>query len=289
MNKTERDRMVAFMKGVYAEILEINPYLINREHVIYIAAGPLYPFEKEKNEYVKIAEDAGLPIAGIIRSSIAAYFYALTQPNSRFDIRENNGILIVDFGSNTIDFTYCDKLTKQIIEEGYLLGASEVEKTLLEYAMDNPSDVYMHEFVKLYGSNKESNAYYQMLYKFREAKERFYTLKLPVFSVGFDYGIITSSEKTPIHGFSGIAIPKEKINDILGLYIRRVKETVKSFKENRLKDHNVTSVFLTGGASKMDFVRQIFMEEFNEAHCLLDDNPSVIISRGLVECAFYSL
>ncbi|UKI44107.1 MAG: hypothetical protein L6U16_14610 [Porphyromonadaceae bacterium] len=37
MNKTERGRMVAFMKGVYAEILNRNPDYKSRDHVVYIA------------------------------------------------------------------------------------------------------------------------------------------------------------------------------------------------------------------------------------------------------------
>lgn len=37
MNKIERGRMVAFMKGVYAEILNNHPDYKTRHHVVYIA------------------------------------------------------------------------------------------------------------------------------------------------------------------------------------------------------------------------------------------------------------
>ena len=217
MNKTERGRMVAFMKGVYAEILNRNPDYKSRDHVVYIARPSQDIWNSEEKAYVKIAEDAGLPIAGIQKESRAAFFRARTQPDSKIDSYVKDGVLIVDFGSSTIDFTYLNsKLTKPI-DDGRPLGASEVEKTLLKYAMDNPSDGYMPEFVKLYGKDKESIPYNQMLYKFREAKEQYYGKKLSVFSVSFDYGLLTSSEKAPIYGFGGIArlgegtLPAEKI------------------------------------------------------------------------------
>lgn len=294
MNKIERGRMVAFMKGVYAEILNNHPDYKTRHHVVYIARPSQDELWKSEEEaYLKIAEDAGLPVAGIQKESRAAYFRARTQPDSKIDKQVRAGVLIVDFGSSTIDFTYLNSKLSKPIDDGSPLGASEVEKTLLRYAMGNPSDGYMPEFVKLYGNNKESIPYNQMLYKFREAKEQYYGKKLPVFSVSFDYGLLTSSEKTPIYGFGGIAIPREKIKEILGEnredgYIWKVKDAVKSFKKNKLKDNKVACVYLTGGASRMDFVRQVFMEAFNldEAHCPSDDNPSVIVSQGVAHLSY---
>ena len=294
MKPVERSIMLKFMKGVYTEIINQHPDFKSREHVVYIARPSQDKLWKsEESAYLKIAEDAGLPVAGIQRESRAAYFRARTLPDSKIDQQVKNGVLIVDYGSSTIDFTYLNSELPKPIDDGCSLGASEVEKTLLEYAMANPSDAYMPEFAKLYGNDKESNPYNQMLYKFREAKEKYYANKLPKFSIVLDYSDITSFESIPICGFGGIAIPKEKINDILGKnktdgYIYKVKEAIKSFKKNKLKDNKVACVYLTGGASRMDFVRQIFMEVFNldEAHCPSDDNPSVIVSQGVAHLSY---
>lgn len=293
MNAIERNRMRLFMKGIYAEILNRHPDYKTRDHAVYIARPSQDVWDAEEEAYMQIAEDAGLPVAGIQKESRAAYFRARTQPDSKIDTYVKNGVLIVDFGSSTIDFTYVNSNLTKPIDDGCPLGASEVEKTLLEYAMENPSDSFMSEFRDLYGNDSESNPYNQMLYKFREAKELFYGKKFPVFSVSFDYGLLTSSEITPILGFGGIAIPKDKIKEILGEnridgYIWKVKEAVKAFKKNKLKNNKVASVYLTGGASRMDFVRQIFVEEFNldEAHCPSDENPSVIVSQGVAHLSY---
>lgn len=205
------------MKGVYAEILNCHPDYKSRQHVVYIARPSQDELWKSEEEaYLKIAEDAGLPVAGIQKESRAAYFRARTQPDSKIDKEVKAGVLIVDFGSSTIDFTYLNGELSKPIDDGHPLGASEVEETLLRYAMENPTDVYMPQFVELYGNDKESIPYNQMLYKFREAKEQYYGKKLPVFSVSFDYSLLTSSEKTQMYGFGGVAITKEKIKEILG-------------------------------------------------------------------------
>lgn len=294
MNEIERKRMVAFMKGVYSGILDRHPDYKSRKHVVYIARPSQdEKWKYEEPAYIKIAEDAGLPVAGIQKESRAAYFRARTQPDSKIDTQVKKGVLIVDYGSSTIDFTYLNNKLQKPIDHGCDLGASEVERLLMTYAMEHPYDQCMPEFSKTYGQDKDSNPYNQMLYSFRKAKESFYENKLPKFSIQFDYSDLTSSEESPICGFGGFVVSKDDVNKILGVnnpegYIEKVRNEVKKFKEEKLKDNEVACVYLTGGASRMDFVRQIFMDVFdlNENQCPADDNPSVIVSQGVAHLSY---
>ena len=294
MNLSERNRMVAFMHGVYVEILHCHPNFATRPHVVYMAGHTSdLVFEKEEKEYLKMAEYAGLPIVGIVKRHSAAIFRAILQSGCHMDKSCKNGFLLVDYGANTIDFVYINSSLSKPIYNGCPLGASAIERTLLKYVMENPSDSYMPEIAKLYGNNEESYTYQFLLHKFREAKEQYYGKKLPVFSVSFDYALLTSMEQNVIYGFGGIGLPREKINEILGLsnrdgYIGQIKEYVRYFKANILVDNKVECVYLTGGASRMDFVKSIFMEVFNldEYHCVSDANPSVIISQGVADLAY---
>ena len=289
MNLSERNRMVAFMHGVYIEILHRHPDFATRPHVVYMAGhtSDLF-FEKEEKEYLKMAE-----YAGIVKRHSATIFRAILQPESHVDQLCKNGFLLVDYGANTIDFVYINSSLSKPIYGGCPLGASIIERILLRYAMENPSDSYMPEIAKLYGNDEGSYTYQFLLHKFREAKEQYYGKKLPVFSVSFDYDLLTSMEQNVIYGFGGICIPREKINQILGQsnrdgYIGQIKEYVRYFKDNILVDNKVECVYLTGVASQMDFVRSIFIEIFNldEYHCVSDDNPSVIISKGVADLAY---
>ena len=289
MTPIERHRMVSFMKGVYAGILNNHPDYKTRNHVVYIARPSQDKFWKsEENAYLQIAEDAGLPVAGIQKESRAAYFRARTQPDSKIDSYVKDGVLIVDFGSSTIDFTYLNSILSKPIDDGCPCGASQVERTLLEYAMDKSSDYAMEQFAQLYRNKKDSIPYNQILYQFRVAKEQFYSNPLMRdFRLVLDFEDITSSDGSPISGSGSFKISRQKVNDVLNEYIEQIKQEVVKFKEE-LKGQPVVGVFLTGGASRMDFVRQIFMEIFNldEAHCPSDDNPSVIVSQGVAHLSY---
>lgn len=294
MNLSERNRMVAFMHGVYVEILHRHPNFATRPHVVYMAGHTSdLVFEKEEKEYLKMAEYAGLPIAGIVKRHSAAIFRAILQPHSHMDKFCKNGFLLVDYGANTIDFVYINSSLSKPIYNGCPLGASAIERILLRYAMENPSDAYMTEFAKLYGSDEESLPYMLLLDRFRTAKERFYLDEHKRFSVLLDYQMLTATGNIQIDGFGGVVIPKEKIDKILGRnnrdsYIGQIKEYARFFKDNILIDNKVGCVYIIGGASRMDFVRPIFMEVFNldEVHCLLDGNPSVVISQGIVDFVY---
>lgn len=294
MNEVERKRMIAFMRGIYMSILDRYPDYKTRDHVVYIARPSQdCLWKSEENAYLKLAEDAGIPVAGIQKESRAAYFRARTQPDSKIDKQVKKGVLIVDFGSSTIDFTYLNGTIAAPIDDGCALGANEVERTLMNYAMLHPSDANMAEFAKRYGRDKESSPYNQMLYRFREAKEIFYGKKMPMFSVIFDYGLLTSSETSQMSGFGGVSFPREEVNKILGKgqqggYIERVRTAVETFKREKLKNNVVACVYLTGGASRMDFVREIFMDVFrlDDAHCPSDGNPSVIVSQGVAHLSY---
>lgn len=292
MNDIERKRMVAFMKGVYESILDCYPDYKHRDHCVFIARPSQDKLWKsEEKAYIEIAEEAGLPVAGIQKESRAAYFRARTQPDSKIDNQVDKGVLIVDFGSSTIDFTYLNKDLPQPIDDGVDLGASAVEEALLKYSLSHPTDDKMADFSRLYGNNEKSIAYNLLLYYFRLRKEEFYGNKLSNFSFSADFSLLTSAEQIQLSGFGGITIPKNEVRRILTedyKYIPAVEKAVTDFKKNKLGNCVVTCVYLTGGASRMDFVQEIFMRVFgiDEEHCPGDDHPELIVSQGVAHLSY---
>lgn len=293
MDDDDRKLMVKFMKGVYDGILDQYPDYKTREHVIYIARPSQDKLWKdEEPEYIKIAEEAGLPVAGIQKESRAAYFRARTKPDSKIDNQIDEGVLIVDFGSSTIDFTYLNKDLKKPIDDGVNLGASAVEETLLQYSLLHPmdDDPNLAEFYKLY--DKKTNAYNQLLYKFRVAKESFYENNQSRFGLDYRYNYLTSAEEIQLSGRGGVEYSRAEVRRILteefDKYIPKVEAAVCEFRDQKLKGNKVACVYLTGGASQMDFVREIFMKVFNLSakQCPKDEDASVIVSQGVAHLSY---
>lgn len=296
MTVQEKQRMIAFMKGVYDAILDCHPDYRTIEHGVFIARPSNDKLWKgEEDAYIEMAEEAGIPIAGIQKESRAAYFRARTQSGSKIDQQVKEGVLIVDFGSSTIDLTYLNKDLKEPIDGGFNLGANAVETALLKFAFAHPQDSILSQFQQYYGDNTSSNAYNQLLYKFRESKEAFYGQKLFTFSVTINYGLITSAEERHLQGFGGISLKKDDVRTILeseeyGNYIGSIEKAIISFKQEKLEGYEVACVFLTGGASRMDFVREIFMKVFNlqPEQCVLDDGDTAsrIVSQGVAHLSY---
>lgn len=289
--------MKLFMKSVYeticyrrsGELMEGS--IIKQNHVVFIAC----PSKSQKwddqamQNYVQLALDAGLPIAGvsiddkftlsgIVRESRAAYIRMLQKDEAAQKSKE--GILVVDYGSSTIDITYY-KEDENPVDKGYSLGASIVEESIFNYLQEYHEDLDGDQAPDFLKSLKEQNfpLYTGVLYKMRKQKETFYT------NFSFADSIEISYNKFPrIYGKRklDVEISKEILTQkILKDHIEDVKCAFVDFKENIIKDKPITLLVLTGGASRMNFVHDLAKSVFGNVKMLPPQDPSLTVSNGI--------
>lgn len=289
--------MKLFMRKVYesictryaGELMEGDK--IKSNHVVFIAC----PSQSQKwddtamQNYVKLALDAGLPIAGaviddkfklfgIVRESRAAYIRALQKDEAKQIATK--GILVVDYGSSTIDITYYREGEKPI-DKGYQIGASFVEEGIFNYLKefhDNLDGNQNPEMLQQIKSEYPSLAT-KLLYSIRESKENFYTdyAFANAIEIGFKFKPRVNADKIDVE-LSKMAITDE----ILASYICDVKAAFEDFKKNVIKNNNVTLLVLTGGASRMNFVQDLAKSVFGEQVKMLPpQDPSLTVSNGI--------
>lgn len=285
-----------FMKNVYeticyrrsGELMEGS--IIKQNHVVFIAC----PSKSKKwddqamQNYVQLALDAGLPIAGvsiddkftlsgIVRESRAAYIRMLQKDEAAQKSKE--GILVVDYGSSTIDITYY-KEDENPVDKGYSLGASIVEESIFNYLQEYHKKLDGDQAPDFLKSLKEQNfpLYTGVLYKMRKQKETFYT------DFSFANSIEISYKFPRIYGKIelDVEISKETLaQEILKIYIANVKRAFADFKENVIKDKPITLLVLTGGASRMNFVHDLAKSVFGNVKMLPPQDPSLTVSNGI--------
>ena len=209
------------------------------------------------------------------------------------------GILVIDFGGGTCDFTYMQKLKADCIWGDITYGGRLFDDLFFQW--------YTEQNSQQAGQLKKNNdEYYVRWILCRKAKEYFsdimHTDRTDSFNYLFgnvdNYG---SLKKLTWDGFidrsssyrcdktlkdSLEVIKTININNSIDL-IEWFKNTlIAGLKQNNIKNDDVVKVVLTGGSSQWPFVKdsvnEIFHSEDEPNFILRSQNPKSAISEGLV-------
>ncbi len=209
-----------------------------------------------------------------------------------------------DFGSSTADFTYM-LLGKKMMEHSWTLGAAQIEQTLLMNTLEQNNALHRINLDNLKVQELDVRKYKEDYFiSIAEGADYEKTLILDIQEIGRDGKPIQT-------GISAAGNPKYKK---IQIPVRVNDDTI----ENCVKNYSVGSIFennqpvgnfswyeacerffttmrtrlqaagcpcktivLTGGASKMYFVRQLCNKIFPDATICAQANPSYSVSVGL--------
>lgn len=280
MSSEERDVMMHFMREIYLQIRKQRSELTNDNHVVYIAcpsdAGKWT--DNEMAEYANIALNAGIPLAkiddnsvGIIRESRAAFIKARQSTHSKYAIKE--GILLIDFGSSTVDLTYySSKLIDKPEDSGDNCGASKIEMEIYEH-LRNDNELAEE------CCNVSKSVEIALLLGIRQSKEDFYSFNPVELEIDLNALKMTRGK---VKGHIEQSYSVEELDTMLSDYKKSIENCFKEYRDSHLHGHPIKLVFLTGGASRMEFVKDIVKEVFSyEGNFYRENNPSLTISNGI--------
>lgn len=284
LNGEQEKLMMDYMKAIYERIRESCTELKDGNHVVYIARPSGWVDESSKELYRQMALKAGVPLGGLTSESRAAIFYAKT-PSVNFANEISQGAIVFDLGSSTLDFTYLSGDNKPV-DFGYNLGASIIDNAILERMV--LKDEKVKEFVEKYPEYLDS-----LRFKARKFKEEAYSRDANSKTVGgFPLENIIPDNEPSNEDYADTYV-KLRINNIAELntlveeethYLSRLKEALKDFKTKKIPGKSINGVFLTGGASRMHFIRPLIAETLSlplDKVKIDNDNPSLTISRGI--------
>lgn len=273
--------MIRFMGEVYKRIRENNSaVLTDANHLVYIATPSGWD-KKSQDLYREMAQKAGLPIAGVTKESRAAFIRAQHDVTSGLGRNIEKGAIVFDMGSSTLDFTYMNKSLPKLIDNGYDCGASQVEKTIFK-CQEKESDA-----IRLFEKKYPKLVDY-LLFESRKVKEQVYfdtTLKVKK-TINFDDFV--EDDELEDERFKLVFNPGElnKLLEDTG-YLKSIEDAMLDYKKKYIPGHKIYGVFLTGGASRMDFIKSLVCKcwEVDESQVYRDNDPSLTISQGVAEVA----
>ena len=276
--------MIGYMKAVYSRIREGHDELTDTNHIVYIARPSGWTDEDSKELYRQMAIQAGIPLGGLTSESRAAIFYA-KSPSVNFSKEISQGAIVFDLGSSTLDFTYLSDKEKPI-DFGYNLGASIIDNAILDELILKNDGV--KDFVTKFPEYRDA-----LKFKARKFKEDAYSRNEDSKTIGgFPLGNIISETEDSYDDFADTYV-KLRVNNLAELnsmieekahYMQELEKAMNDFKQTKIDGKPVFGVFLTGGASRMNFIRPLIAKVFDlpiDKVKIDNDNPSLTISRGI--------
>lgn len=276
----QQHEMCLFMGALYRRILAKRTELRPGNHLVAIAA-PSGWSQESLRQYEELARCAGLPLpaaGGVLYESRAALRHILERTGEAGPGKmAGQGCVVLDFGSSTLDITYFN--AHGTIDGGSPVGASRVEQLIM--CDLQPKQPVLKVFQP---GSKYANLQDWIQLQLRLRKEAYFSDGQIVKSLNLDDDLPElEDERVKIRYLEGDV---ERLLTTAG-YMSQVKGAIRSFIEQRLSGCAVTAAFLTGGASRMGFLRALVAEAFgigsDAVYC--DNQPSLIVSRGIVECA----
>ena len=276
--------MIDYMRAVYGRIREADDRLTDDNHIVYIARPSGWKDEEAKETYRQMAVMAGIPLGGLTSESRAAIFYA-KSPRVGFANEISKGAIVFDLGSSTVDFTYLsDNATP--IDDGYPLGASIIDDVIYHSFILNDDNIA--EFIEKYPE-------YEGALRFKARKFKEYAYSRNADSKSFQtlaLGAIIPEDEPAYEEYGEVtAILKikniEELNNLLEErkhYISEMKLKLQEFNNETIAGKKINGVFLTGGASRMNFIRPLISDTLGlplDKVKFDNDNPSLTISRGI--------
>ena len=273
--------MIRFMHEVYKRIRENNKAILtDTNHLVYIATPSGWD-KPTQDLYVEMARIAELPIAGVTKESRAAFVRAQHDVTSGLGRNIDKGSIVFDMGSSTLDFTYMNKFLSGLVDHGYDCGASFIEKSI--YAQQQKESDAIKQFEAKYPKLID-----YLVFEARKVKEQVYfdpSLKVKK-TINFDDFI--DDEDLEDERFKLTFKPGE-LNEFLGEngYIKSIEDAMIDYKQNHIANQDIYGVFLTGGASRMDFIIPLVCKCWGvePSQVYRDQDPSLTISQGVAEVA----
>jgi hypothetical protein len=298
-SETAKIDAINFLKTLREQTEARRIELISDDHLV-IFGVPGEADELFRETVSEIAEAAGFGKVRLVAEPIGALLYHLWNKDIS-PSETQNGVLVVDFGGGTCDFSYMQRLEVIHAWGDMILGGRLFDDLFFQWFLDqNPGA--LEELID------SGNEYYVHWLECRQIKELFsetmaHSRKEVVrgrLGTLRNYGVFNSltweefieraSNYRPHPTFvaylkeRGIFSSKLTSGESIDLLKWFRQSLIEGLEKNAIRSGDIERVILTGGSSQWPFVQDIICESLHISpqQLLTSENPKAAISEGLV-------
>ena len=287
-DSSARNDIKSFAAGVLGELL-LSGDLVRGDDQCFYVGCPAGWDKAAREEYRGIFESAGFPPLKIVSESRAALVSACRSRHLQvgYDIL-SKPVLVVDIGSSTTDFAYIMSGKEVELKTGgeVALGGGIMDEILLEEAIDASPDP--EKLRRIFAENEAWRTYCE--FAARRLKEKYYSdveywQSEPLTqTISIRTQLIPVRLKLTMSPAIADKLLNKKIDRLDGRSFRRVfTDSLKQVRDS-ISDRQPELIFMTGGVSRMQELREWCREVFPEAVVICGSEPEYSVARGLAEC-----
>lgn len=298
----DKERLLGYKEYarlIVGKLLELNTELKweQGEANFYLCmANPTRWSDKEKEEYLSffnaaLADDdfskdglhlRGLKFTWIINESDAAFFSQCYNDKNLTGV-----VLVIDYGSSTIDYTLMKNGMKVSDDEwsNQQLGASIIEKEILQVYRDKDVEKYEQTLLNVINllektKNQHIDPTAWLDDHSRKQKEDTYAEQDPDVAIKYNFEKLTHNSQFREFRFESDYMP---IKEITKSYVESVVKDFKTLKNKIEKAgiYKVDRIILSGGACIMPWVSKEVKEIFENSQIISDRYPSYVVAKGI--------
>ena len=278
----------SFAAGVLGELLLSGDLVRGDDQCFYIGC-PAGWDKAAREEYRGLFESVGFPPLKIVSESRAALVSACRSRHLQvgYDIL-SKPVLVVDIGSSTTDFAYIMSGKEVELKTGgeVTLGGGIMDEILLEEAIDaSPEPAKLR---RIFAENEAWRTYCE--FAARRLKEKYYSdvdfwQKEPLTqTIPIRTQLIPARLKLSMNPGIADKLLNKKVDRLGGKSFRRVfTDSLRQVRES-ISDRQPELIFMTGGVSRMQELRDSCREVFPEAVVICGSEPEFSVAKGLAEC-----
>lgn len=278
----------SFAAGVLGELYG-NGDLIKNEDCSFYIGCPAGWNKNAREHYREIFESAGYPPAKIISESRAAMVSACQSKHLQVGVDIlSKPVLVVDIGSSTTDFAYImgGKEVEMQTAGEVVLGGGIMDEILLDNAVES-AGLSRKKIKSVFEASDAWKNYAE--FAARRLKEKY-------FSDEEYWATHECKESIVLHYDRPVKLTLRMNSDIAKQLVTKKTQSLggRSWKEvfiSSLKDvkENISGqqpelIFLTGGVSKLEAIRDWCSEVFPDSVIIAASDPEFSVARGLAYC-----
>ncbi|MBZ8182352.1 Hsp70 family protein [Oscillatoria salina] len=277
----------------YYNLLKKSKQIEGGENSHFFVGCPSGWSLSDRQNYQTLLKETGIPLLNVVPESRAAFMHAREAGKLGYDSLKS-AVLIIDIGSSTTDFTLVKSLHEIPLDFGSNhLGASLIDKAIFNHTLANHEDCEL--LTKVFQQYPHHLARCEIAA--RKAKEDYFSNEKLYTGQNFARGFESINEQIYFVPQVNQTVMKELLNQPLPelenkSWLEAFQESVSEAKET-LKDRGIIPkvVLMTGGASRMQFTRQICQEMFPEPNTQVrpDPEPERCIALGLARVGRWDL